>query len=382
MIDMLDLLVLFTELDGEYAIQVRSPDVGETPQPLPRVDHKDLVKIGQDLLEARKKNREEARVASLGKELFSRLFQGANLSLYHKAQALSGISSRPIRLLLAMASRSPLQFIPWELLHDGNGFLARDLRCAIVRYMEGENPVCAIALKPPVRILVTAACPKDIPKLNLESEIQGIYAAYEKHRRVTIFRYYDKTSLQDLRELLHDAVLAGHPFHVWHHCGHGGPTDASKTGDYRLFLERNRRSEHVSIASILGILRRCVDLRLVILNVCSGASAAGLAPELAQINVPSVVSFSSPIGDAEARTFALALHHGLLTLPIEIAADIARESICKPDLSTWQWSHLIHFSRRSDSGPLLEHSHRPPRKKPRIEKIYEDIIKECRKVSN
>ena len=382
MIDMLDLLVLFTELDGEYAIQVRSPEVGETPQPLPRANQKDLAKIGQDLLEARKQNRADSKVACLGKDLFSNLFQGANLSLYHKAQALSGGSSRLIRLLLAMAPRSPLQFIPWELLNDGNGFLARDLRCAIVRYMEGENPVRTIALKPPVRILVTAACPKGLPKLNLESEIKGIYAAYEKHRRVTVFRYYDKTSLQDLRELLHDAVLAGHPFHVWHHCGHGGPTDASKTGDYRLFLERNRHAENASVANILGILRKCMDLRLVILNVCSGASAAGLAPELAQINVPSVVSFSSPIGDAEARTFALALHHGLLTLPIEIAADIARESICKPGLATWKWSHLIHFSRRSDSVPLLEPSPRPPRKKPRIERIYEDIIRECRKASH
>lgn len=378
MIDMLDLLVIFTELDDEYAIQVRSPDVGETPQPAPRVRRSALEKTGLDLLEARKGNRDEAQVARLGKELFSNLFQASNFSLYCSARTISGKSARTIRLLLAMAPKSPLQRIPWELLHDGTGFLSRDLRCAIVRYMEGENPVRAIALKPPVRILVTAASPKGMPTLSLESEIKGIHAAYEQHRRVTVFRYYEKTSLEDLRVLLHDATLAGQPFHVWHHCGHGGPTDASRTGEYRLVLERNRQSENASVASILGITRRCIDLRVVILNICSGASASGLAPELAQINVPSVLSFSSSVRDSRAESFALALHHGMLTLPIEVAADIARESMCSPHLATWEWSQLIHFSRRSDGGLLLEPSQPRPRKKTRAERIYQSIIEKSR----
>lgn len=378
MIGMLDLLVLFTELDGEYAIQVRSVDIGETPQPLPRVRHQDLEKIGQDLLEARKKNRAEAKIARLGEELFSKVFQAANLSLYRSARTISKKDSRPIRLLLALTPRSQLQLIPWELLHDGTGFLVRDLRCAVVRYMEGENLVRAIALKPPIRILVTAACPKELPRLDLEPEIKGIYSAYEKHRKVTIFRYYDKTSLRDLRELLHDAVLSGHPFHIWHHCGHGGLTDTAGTGEFRLCLERNSHAENVGVVSILRILRKCADLRLVSLNVCSGASQAGLAPELAMINVPAVLSFSSPIGDGQAKDFALAFHRGLLTLPIEIAADIARESICKPDLDSWHWSNLILFSRRRDSGSLIVPSSQPPRKKTRIEEIYSDIKKKSK----
>jgi hypothetical protein len=224
-------------------------------------------------------------------------------------------------------------------------------------------------LKPPVRILVTSACPQELPSLDLESEIKGIYESYKKHRSVTIFKYYDKASLQDLREILHGAALIGQPFHVWHHCGHGGltrATDPTGVDEFRLCLERNRHVENASVASILRILRKCEDLRVVVLNVCSGASEVGLAPELARINVPSVLSFSSPIGDDRARTFALALHHGLLTLPIEIAADIARESV---------------FSRRRDNGSLIERSQRILRKKPRLTEIYKDIIEKSRQAS-
>lgn len=370
MIDMVDLLVSFTDLGDEYAIQLRSPEVGETPQPAPKTRREDLERIGSDLLKARKGDREETKVKRLGEDLFFKLFQCTNLSLYRSLRAVSGATSRPIRLLLSMAPRSPLQTIPWELLNDGDGFLARDLRCAVVRYMEGESPVRAVALKAPVRILVTAACPKGLPRLDLDSEIKGIYDAYECHRRLTVFRYYDRTSLQDLRELLHDAVLAGHPFHVWHHCGHGGIAGT----EFRLLLERNGCIEIASVASILKILRECKDLRVVILNVCSGSSDVALAPELARINLPSVLSFSSPIGDGQARSFALALHRGLLTLPIEMAASIASKSINNPDRETWHWSNLILFSRRRDSGPLLEIPGLPRRKKARIEKIYSDII--------
>jgi hypothetical protein len=71
----------------------------------------------------------------------------------------------------------------------------------------------------------------------------------------------------------------------------------------------------------------------------------------------------------------------LLTLPIEVAADIARESMCKPGRTSWEWSQIVHFSRRSDSGPLLATSPRPPRKKTRIQRIYDEIKEECRQVT-
>jgi hypothetical protein len=379
MADMIDLLVLFTELEGEYAIQVRSPEVGETPQPAPRVRSEDLQKIGEDLAKARDAGR-EGEISGLGEDLFSQLFRLHNRDLYQSARALSKKSSCAMRLLLAMAPHSPLQLIPWELLHDGTGFLARDLGCVVVRYMEGKNPVRSVELQPPVRILVTSACPVELRRLDLEPEIKGIHDAYKEHRKDTIFRYYDHTSLQNLREILHGAVLAGEPFHVWHHCGHGDIT--TSTMEFQLYLELHRHIEAVGVSEIMRVLGKCKDLRVVVLNVCSAASAKGLAPEVAKLNIPSVLSFSSKIGDIQARTFALALHHGLLTLPIEIAADIARASICKPGPATWHWSNLILFSRRSDSGPLLAHSRPISRKKQLLNEIYKNIIEKSRQASN
>lgn len=379
MTGMIDLLVLFTELNGEYAIQVRSPDVGESLQPAPRVRCEDLDKIGVALVEARKNGSEESKVAHWGEKLFLSLFQSSNYDLYRSARAISRKASSSIRLLLAMAPSSPLQGTPWELLHDGTGFLARDLRCAVVRYIEGDNPVRTVALPPPIRILVTSACPLESKRLDLEPEIKGIYEAYKEHRGEIVFRYYDRASLQDLREILHGAIFSGEPFHVWHHCGHGG--FVASAGKFQLYFERNRHVESAGVAELSRIIGKCEDLRVVVLNVCSAGSVDGLAPELARINVPSVLSFSSKIGDVRARTFAFALHRGLLTLPIEIAADIARESICEPTTGTWHWSNLLLFSRRTDNGPLLVRSRPIPRGKPRLREIYKNIIEKSRQAS-
>lgn len=349
---MIDLPVLLTEVDSDYLVQVRSLEVGETPQPPPRVSYNDLATIGAALLKARADDADKGVVARLGEELFAKLFQGPNHALYLRARAISVARACSIRLLLAMAPRSPLQRIPWELLHDGKGFLARDLHCSIVRYIEGPQPVRTIALKPPIRILVTSASPRGLEELDLESEMNGIGEIYQKFGRAAVVKYCHSTSLKSLREILHGAVLANEPFHVWHHCGHGGITTASGKEEFRLCLERKGRLELAGTSDILRILKKCSGLRVAVLNVCSAGSAVGLAPELARLNVPSVLSFASKIGDARARRFSLALHRGLLKQPIEVAVDTARASICDPDLETWHWSDLLLFSRRSDRGPL------------------------------
>src|SRR5262249_4880308 len=155
--------------------------------------------------------------------------------------------------------------------------------------------------------------PQGLASIDLESEIRGIGKIYERLRRYVIPKYYHHTSLKALREILQGAVLAKEPFHIWHHCGHGGITTASGVEEFRLCLERKGDIELAGVNDILRILRKCLDLRVVILNVCSGGSVVGLAPELARINFPSVLSFSSEIGDARARSFAFALHRGLLT---------------------------------------------------------------------
>ncbi len=374
---MIDLPMLLTKVKDHYVIQIRSQEVGETPHPPPMVPCCALEANGAALALARANDAEEQVVARLGEVLFAQLFQGPNHSLYARARAISESRSELIRLLLPMAPGSPLQRIPWELLHDGQGFLARDLRHAIVRYIEGVQMVQTSALKQKIRILVTTASPSGLDKLDSDAEIHGVYAAYKAHRRDIDFKFYKNTSLKALREVFQGAALAEKPFHIWHHCGHGGITRSSGSKEFRLILEDNRLAEPVGVEDILGILKKCPGLRVVVLNVCSAGSEIGLAPELARINVPSVLSFSSKIGEARARRFSHALHRGLLNQPIEVAVDTARASICDPGCEAWDWSHLLLFSRRRDKGPL-----RVPRTPQSINgkrKIDNDALNDLRK---
>jgi hypothetical protein len=293
-------------------------------------------------------------VAQLGQQLFGSLFADTRQrNLFGRASDTAEREERPLRILIKLPQGSPLGTIPWEILHDGGRFLAKDPRCAIVRYFLSDKRVPPFQIAPPLRVLLTSACPRSQPNLDLESEITAVTAAYRPARKVVDLQVERSVSLSRLEELWCDAEGEQRPFHIWHHCGHGHLTTKGGEPRFLLSLERDGEAEYATTEQLSEIIGMCPGLRLAVLNVCHGGSFAGLAPELAALNVPVVIGFPSRIANDTAYKFAATLHRNLLHVPVELAVSQARRALCVQRSADLDWSHPLLFSRRNDSGPIL-----------------------------
>jgi hypothetical protein len=291
--------------------------------------------------------------AQLGQKLFGDLFAGAHQRrIYLRASDTAEREDRPLRILVRLPHDSPLSRLPWELLHDGERFLAKDPRCSVVRYFYGGR-VQPFQVDPPLRVLLTSACPRSQPPLHLETEIRAVTAAYYPAGKAVDLRVVPGISLGRLERLWNEAELARKPFHVWHHCGHGHLSTRGETPRFFLSLEEDGEAQYASTEQLSEIVGMCPGLRLAVLNVCHGGSFAGLAPELAKLNIPVVIGFPSRVANDTAYRFAATFHQNLLHIPVELAVSQARRSLSVYRSSDLDWSRPLLFSRRKDSGPIL-----------------------------
>jgi len=286
----------------------------------------------------------------LGRKLFGHLFDGA-IGPFQRASDTALRDERPLRVLIKLSYGSPLHRVPWEILHAGGpDFLAKAPRSSVVRYFSATQEVPSFEVAPPLRILLTSACPATMDDLNLEAEVAAVRNAYKGFEDLVRMEVERDVSLDRLEDLWLGAENKKRPFHVWHHCGHGQLEDGPR---FELILERRGQAEYVTVDRLSEIVSMCPGLKLAILNVCHSGSLVGLAPELARINVPVVISFPSKIGNDMALKFAATLHKCLLERPVEFAVSQARKSLRVAEGMDLEWCKPLLFSRRRDGGPIL-----------------------------
>jgi len=213
----------------------------------------------------------ERELAELGKELFKITVKDEAKEVYESARtaALNGQKS-VLLFLLKMKTLSPLQRIPWEIMHDGHNFLAKDSRTAIVRYFEQVPPVEELEVAPPLRVLLTSANPPDTFPLALVDEEAAVRLAYAAAGRLVDLTVERKISLERLEVLWRRASSEGRPYHVWHHCGHGGQTGGNGKGNFVLYFEKDGTSQPVGVDQLQEVVEFCPQLRIAIFNVCRG----------------------------------------------------------------------------------------------------------------
>jgi hypothetical protein len=293
-------------------------------------------------------------LVDLGKQLFGLIFQEGVNDLYVVARAsVEGVGEDFLLVLLKLAPDSSLQEIPWEILYDGFCYLAKASRTVLVRFFEQLPAVSRLEVEPPLRILLTTANPPDLPSLALAEEEAAIRLAYQEAGSLVRLVVKRDVSLKELKDLWLEAKSMGEPFHVWHHCGHGGQKIVNQKKEFVLWLEESGNSEPVTIEQVQEVVGLCPELRIAVFNVCRGGSITGIVPALAKINVPVVIGFHYSVHDTSACNFARALHKCLLKLPVELALSSARKYIRVDGPRVSDWSHALAFSRRRDRGTLL-----------------------------
>jgi tetratricopeptide (TPR) repeat protein len=220
----------------------------------------------------------------------------------------------------AQEAATALLALPWELLHNGEGFLFQGGRPTRVRRRlpnKRTRPVPVVA--PPIRVLLISARPEDESCAYLDHRASALplVAATEELGEVLRLSLLHPATYPALEAELARAQQAGEPYHVVHFDGHGvyerrvglgglcfeDPSDSHKlTG---------RRHQTV-YTNQLGPLLNNYRIPLVLLEACQSAQAeAGsesVASDLLQRGVASVVAMSHSVLVETARRFVAAFY--------------------------------------------------------------------------
>jgi hypothetical protein len=213
--------------------------------------------------------------------------------------------------------------LPWELLHDGEGFLfqgAKPMR--VRRRLPNTRVLDAPVVATPIRILLISARPEDeaCGYIDHRSSALPLVEAMEELGGLVRIQVLSPPTLPALREELDRARCSREPYHVVHFDGHGVYDRAVGLGglcfeepqDVRK-LEQRR---HATVSTIeLGPLLRDHRIPIVFLDACRTAQAEkaseSVASELLKMGAASVVAMSHSVLLETARRFVEAFYDGL-----------------------------------------------------------------------
>jgi len=223
----------------------------------------------------------------------------------------------------ARESATLLLGLPWELLHDGHGFLFQGAKPTRVRRrLPNTNVLDVSVVATPIRILLVTARPEDdaCGYIDHRASALPLVEAMEALGGLVHLHVLDPPTLTALRDELDRARRAREPYHVVHFDGHGvydrvsglgglcfeDPQDVGK-------LEKRR---HLTVyTNELGPLLSDHRIPLVFLEACQTASAEkaseSVASELLKVGVASVVAMSHSVLVETARRFVEAFYDAL-----------------------------------------------------------------------
>jgi hypothetical protein len=306
-------------------------------EPPERGDEKDYLPLPMDSVQ-------------IGKDLYAQVFSGEVEDLFLRALKLAREERSGLRILIKAWHSPEIHDLPWELLHDGRRFLAQSTETPVVRYLEQRRPLREFRIAPPLRLLLTTACPVGVDPLDIQEEERRLKAALAPLGDRATIVVEREVGLERLRHILFRARSQGRPFQVWHHAGHGG----LESEKFSLALaSRDGILQEVTVADLEEVLAPCEELRLAVLNVCEGASATGLATALANLSIPAVIGFREPVLDTSALVFAEAFYQELVETTLERAMSRARLELRDAGYSPLDWSYPLLFAHTSAAGPWL-----------------------------
>jgi tetratricopeptide (TPR) repeat protein len=220
----------------------------------------------------------------------------------------------------AQEAATALLALPWELLHNGDGFLFQGACPTRVRRgLPNTRNLSVPAVAPPIRVLLITARPEDdaCGYLDHRASSGPLVAATEELGEAMQLTLLHPATYAGLEAELARAHQVGESYHVVHFDGHGfydrrvglgglcfeDPTDRQKlTG---------RRHETV-FTDRLGPLLKGYRIPLVFLEACQSVQAdaggASVATELLQRGVASVVAMSHSVLVETAKRFVSAFY--------------------------------------------------------------------------
>ncbi len=221
----------------------------------------------------------------------------------------------------ANEAASILLSLPWELLHDGRGFLFRGNNPVRVRRrLPNRNPQKSVTRELPIRILLVSPRPeeKGVAYLDHRVSAKPLVEAVEALGELAKLTILSPATFAALQAELTHAADSGQPYDVVHFDGHGvydrkiglgglcfeDPRDAVKLEDREMRLVYARE---------LAEVMRDHRIPLVFLEACQSAQteenpSASVAASLLNEGVTSVVAMSHSVLVETAHRFVRAFY--------------------------------------------------------------------------
>ncbi|HRF05167.1 MAG TPA: tetratricopeptide repeat protein [Accumulibacter sp.] len=213
--------------------------------------------------------------------------------------------------------------LPWELLHDGDGYLFQGARPTRVRRrLPNTRALDVSVVATPIRILLVTARPEDeaCGYIDHRASALPLVEAMEALPGLVQLQLLSPPTLPALRAELERAHGEEKPYHVVHFDGHGVYDRSVGLGG--LCFERpedsgklDERRHSTVFTNELGSLLREHRIPLVFLEACQTAQAEqaseSVASELLKVGVASVVAMSHSVLVETARRFVAAFYQAL-----------------------------------------------------------------------
>ena len=286
---------------------------------------------------------------SIGRALFDAIFVKEVLVSWRAGLREAERAGKDLRLRLRLDSPELWDW-PWEFLHDPiHGFLATSK--LVVRYIEMPERIRPLRVRPPIKVLVVAACPARFSPLAIKEELADLSRSLAELKHVELDRLEGAT-LDALRRKLQDQT-----FHILHFIGHG-TFDASQGGGVVLLEREDGEADRLGAQDLSVLLRAHPQLRLVVLNICQGGKGddsdpfAGVAQSLVKGRIPAVVAMRSAVTDRAAVLFSRHFYDSLSRRePVDRAVSKARHAMFRQDSAEWGSPVL---AMRSPDGRIFD----------------------------
>ncbi|MBC8161623.1 MAG: CHAT domain-containing protein [Roseiflexaceae bacterium] len=304
------------------------------------------------IAQAHSDNTDEDGLIALGKGLFEALFFQPDVrSLFARTQGAQG-EGVGIRLKLRTAAGDTrVAAIPWEFLYDpdrDNPFVLQDI--SVVRYPQAAVPVPNLEATLPLKVLLSAAQPRDMTATEADRELNAVLASLRERGldegviKASEERHLTRSKFQ---RLLRQGVQ------IWHFAGHGGLSRDGKSGV--LFFEDTTGGRDAVSARELAVLLGGSGVRLIVLDACESGTLAldafrSIGPALTAAGVPAVIAMQFKVPEESTTAFAGEFYAALVEgHPIDACVTEGRKAVMgvtglrRPD-----WGIPVVYTRAPD----------------------------------
>jgi len=274
----------------------------------------------------------EALLPQVGERLYKAVFGRSEANSVFQAWRLQSEAQHQISIISDLPA---ILNLPWELLHDGQSFLAVDSKkhppASIIRRLaQKARSVSSFPFELPLRILLVTARPEDknigfTDSRSIARELVAETQDQVEEGNIEV-EFLRPPTFEKLRARLNDRTR---PVHVFHFDGHGMFDEKNEKQGMLAFEKDGEQLDLVKASDIRNALQQS-GVRLVVLTACQSAminvddALSSVAAQLLQSDggVDAVVAMSASILVVSAARYTEAFYRALAG---GLSAQIAHE---------------------------------------------------------